>query len=162
MPGPLARWILFSVVRSARAYEAESIEAYRALRAIQSASRGCCEELADSFRRLLEEEEEHRRVLAEVAAGRMSMEELESLLARYVDPRLDNIVPLEADKRGAWAPAITAALAGEEKTWIFYTNLRRTSKIPVVKRAFEVLAGREREHVQILRRILGIPGGALP
>ena len=34
------------------------------------------------------------------------------------------------------------------------------SRIPVVRRAFEVLAAMEREHVEILRRLLGRqPGG---
>ena len=52
------------------------------------------------------------------------------------------------------------ALAEEEKTWVFYSNLRRMSKIPVVKRAFEVLAHMEKEHIDILRALLGAaPGG---
>ena len=39
---------------------------------------------------------------------------------------------------------------------MFYGNLRRMSKIPAVKKAFEVLAAMEKEHVDILRKLLGV------
>jgi rubrerythrin len=155
MAGLLARWILSWVVKSAMALEAEAIDAYRAIRERLLAARSCTEELESSICHLLEEEEEHKRVLGEVAAGRLSVEELEKLMARHVYPRFNAIQPLADEDRAAWEPALRAALAQEEKTWIFYSNLRRMSRIPVVKRAFEVMAGMENEHVLILRRILG-------
>ena len=162
MAGFLSRWIVSSVIRSALAFEAEAIDAYRDIRERLLASRSCSEELESSICHLLEEEEEHRRVLTEVAAGRMGLEELERLLAGHVYARFDAIRAIEGDERTAWEPALRTALAQEEKTWIFYGNLQRMSKVPVVKRAFEVLAGMEKEHAQILRRILGIPESGLP
>jgi rubrerythrin len=155
MAGLLARWILSWVVKSAMAFEAEAIDSYRAIRERLLASRSCSEELESSICHLLEEEVEHTRVLGEVAAGRVSVEELERLVAGHVYPRFDAIQPLAPEDRAAWEPALRTALAVEEKAWIFYGNLRRMSRIPAVKRAFEVLASMENEHVRILRRILG-------
>jgi len=40
-------------------------------------------------------------------------------------------------------------------TGVFYTNLRRMSRIPAVRRAFDVLAHMEKEHIDILRALLG-------
>ena len=162
MPGLLGRWIVSSVVRSALALETEAIDAYRAIRERLRASRSCDESLESSICHLLEEEEEHRRVLGEVSAGRMSVEELERLVAGHVYPGFASIRPLPAEDRPTWEPTLRAALAQEEKTWIFYTNLRRMSRIPIVKRAFEVLAAMEYEHVAILRRILDLPDPRLP
>jgi rubrerythrin len=67
----------------------------------------------------------------------------------------DAIRPLTGEELARWEPDLSAALDQEEKTWIFYGNLRRASRIPVVRRAFEVLARMEKEHVDILRKLLG-------
>ena len=65
-----------------------------------------------------------------------------------------DLAPLEGEARRAWGPELENALADEEQTLLFYGNLGRMSRIPVVRRAFAVLASMEREHVQILRLLL--------
>ncbi len=161
MPGLLARWILSSVLKSGLVFESEAIDAYRALRQRLRENRAGDESSDESFDNslchLLEEEETHRRVLTDVAAGRLTLEELERLLAGHVYEGMDHIVPLAAEDLARWEPALSTALEQEEKTWIFYGNLQRMSRIPIAKKAFSVLARMEQEHVRILRRILGRP-----
>jgi rubrerythrin len=144
-------------VRSALALEAEAIDTYRGLRAELLSKGACHESFESSICHLLEEEETHRRVLSDAAAGKLTLEDLERMLQGHVYAGFDAIRPLEGEERARWAPALAAALAHEEKTWVFYGNLRRMSKLPVARRSFEVLAGMEREHVDILRRLLGQP-----
>ena len=87
--------------------------------------------------------------------GSTSPEELEKILGGHPYEGIDQIRPLDRETLARWEPDLRAALEQEEKTWVFYGNLRRMSKIPAVKRAFEVLASMEKEHVDILRRLLG-------
>jgi hypothetical protein len=70
-------------------------------------------------------------------------------------PRPSGAEPWRASCRDGSCAACWPA----EKTWIFYGNLRRMSKIPAMKKAFEVLAAMEKEHVDILRRLLGMTLG---
>jgi rubrerythrin len=155
MPGPLSRWILSRVVRSGLAFETEAIDAYNGMLVKLRGSGSCDESLEGSLCHLLEEEETHRKVLLDAAAGKYSPEELENILQAHVYAGIDLIRPLEGETLRRWGPELEAALAQEEKTWVFYGNLRRMSKIPAVKRAFEVLGGMEKEHVDILRKLLG-------
>ncbi len=157
MPGLLARWILSSVIRSGLVFESEAIDSYRALRQRLRENRACDESFENSLCHLLEEEETHRRVLTDVAAGRITLEELERLLAGHVYEGMDRIVPLSGEDLARWEPALSTAVEQEEKTWVFYGNLQRMSKIPIARKAFSVLARMEQEHVRILRRILGRP-----
>ena len=155
MAGPISRWILARVVRSGQAFETEAINAYSRLLAKLRGSGSCDESLESSLCHLLEEEETHKKVLDEASTGAYSPEELERILGGHLYEGLKRIRPLEAATLALWGPDLRAALEQEEKTWVFYGNLRRMSKIPAVKRAFEVLASMEKEHIDILRRLLG-------
>ncbi len=156
MAGVLSRWILRRVLASALAFEREAVDAYRGLREKLSSQRACRDDAFElSICHLLEEEELHQRILAEAAAGRLSVEDLERQLAGHLYAGFDSILPLQGQDEARWAADLRSALEQEEKSWIFYGNLRRISKIPAVRRAFEVLAAMEKEHVDILRRLLG-------
>jgi rubrerythrin len=155
MPGPISRWILSRVVASGLAFEEEAIGDYRAMREKLGVRGACGEHLESSLCHLLEEEEAHKRVLTDAAAGRLSEADLDGLLDGHAFPGLDSMQPLSAEEQAVWGDDLARSLEQEEKTWIFYGNLRRMSKIPAVKKAFEVLAGMEKEHVDILRRLLG-------
>jgi rubrerythrin len=157
MTGILSRWILRRVLASGLAFERELIDVYRDLREKLMKPGHCSDEaLEGSICHLLEEDELHYQILSDAAAGRLSVESLESQLRGHLYVGFDSIRPLQGDEAARWSADLRAALAQEEKTWIFYGNLRRMSKIPAVKRAFEVLASMEKEHVEILRRLLGM------
>jgi rubrerythrin len=148
--GILADWILRWVVKSALAFETSSLETYRRLR----------EQLVDSplwesLGHLLEEEEHHWRILTDAAEGRLEAEAIERVVTGHLFSGMTAIRPLEGEALRAWGSDLERALEEEERTLLFYGNLRRMSRIPVVRRAFEVLAAMEREHVDILRRLLG-------
>lgn len=156
MKGVVSRWILQRVLSSGLAFETQAIDAYRRLRERLLSAGRCDESLEGSLCHLLEEEEMHHRILSEAAAGRLSLEELERLLEGHVYPGFDSITALGGEEAARWSADLRSALAQEEKTWVFYGNLRRMSKIPAVKKAFEVLAAMEKEHVDILRKLLGL------
>jgi len=137
------------------AFEDEAIGDYRAMREKLGQSGSCSERLESSLCHLLEEEETHKRVLTDAAAGKLSEADLDSLLSGHLFPGLGSMQPLSAEEASAWGGDLERALEQEEKTWIFYSNLRRMSKIPAVKKAFEALAAMEKEHVDILRRLMG-------
>ncbi len=156
MRGLLSRWILGGVLKSALAFEAESLSTYRRmLGGTRAGSKSCSDDLDASLCHLIEEEELHRTILTDAANGRLSLEELERIFAGHLYTGFDAIRPLEGAVLREWEPELSAALEQEEKTWVFYGNLRRMSKIPTVKKAFEVLASMEKEHIDILRRLLG-------
>jgi len=155
MQGIISRWILRRVLASGLSFETQAIDAYRGLRERLLKAGRCDEALEGSLCHLLEEEETHHRILSDAAAGRLSLEDLEGLVQGHVYSGFEAISPLKGEEAERWAADLAAALEQEEKTWIFYGNLRRMSKIPAVKKAFEVLAAMEKEHVDILRRLLG-------
>ncbi len=156
MTGIVSRWILRKVLASALAFEREAIDAYRGLRDKLTRPGRCGDgALEESICHLLEEEQVHQQILSDTAAGRITLEELERRAAGHFYAGFDALRPLSPEEAEKWAPDLRAALEQEEKSWIFYGNLRRMSKIPAVKRAFEVLAAMEKEHVDILRRLLG-------
>jgi len=152
--GILADWILRRVVKSALVFEAGSLERYRRLgeRLVDSP-------LWESLGHLLEEEEHHWRILTDAAAGKIDAAQVERLVKGHLFSGMATIRPLDGEALREWGRELERALAEEERTFLFYGNLRRMSRIPVVRRAFEVLASMEREHVQILRRLLGRPPG---
>jgi rubrerythrin len=150
--GFLADWILRRVVKSALVFEAGSLENYRRLR-----ERLVDSPLWESLGHLLEEEEHHWRILSDAAEGKFDATEVERLVKGHLFSGMASIQPLEGDALREWGAELERALAEEERTLLFYGNLRRMSRIPVVRRAFEVLASMEREHADILRRLLGRP-----
>jgi len=156
--GPLSRWIFSRVVKSALVFETEAIETYRRLQEGLEGGRSCGGHLADSLCHLLEEERQHWEILSRASVGKLGVEELERVLDGHMYRAIGGIRPLEGEDRERWGGELAEALAQEEKTYIFYSNLRRMSKIPVVKRAFEVLAHMEKEHIDILRAFLGRGG----
>jgi len=155
MQGLLSRWVLSRVIRSAFAFETEAIELYRHLRERSGGARSCEGTLHDTFCRLLEEEERHWKILTGAAEGTLSHDEMEKLLDEHSTEELSTLSPLSGEDLERWGGELARALEQEEKTWIFYGNLRRMSKIPAVKKAFEVLAKMEKGHVAVLRRLLG-------
>ena len=155
MPGMLSRWILRRVLSSGLSFESQAIDAYRGLRERLLKAGRCDESLEGSLCHLLEEEELHHRILSDAAAGRLSLEDLERRVEGHVYPGFDSITALRGEEAARWSADLQRALEQEEKTWVFYGNLRRMSKIPAVKKAFEVLAAMEKEHVDILRKLLG-------
>jgi rubrerythrin len=155
MKGPISRWILSRVVASGLAFEEEAINDYRVLREKLGERGSCSEHLESGLCHLLEEEEAHTRILSDAAAGRLSEADLDRLLGGHPFAGLSSMQPLSAEEIAVWGEDLARALEQEEKTWIFYSNLRRMSKIPAVKKAFAVLAAMEQEHVDILRRLLG-------
>ena len=142
--------LLSRVVKSALVFEKEAIERYRSLKEKISDA-----EARQGIEHLLEEEEIHWRILSEAAAGKLDPELVEKHMREHLFENLASIAPLSAEMRQAWGTEIGKALAAEKETFIFYSNLRRMSKIPVVKKAFELLADMEKEHVEILSRLLG-------
>ena len=153
--GPLSRWIFTRVIKSALVFEVEAIATYRRLQEDLGAERSCAGHLADSLCHLLEEERQHWKILADASAGKLGVEELEQILDGHLYAAIGAIQPLAGEELARWTGELSEALAQEEKTYIFYSNLRRMSKIPAVKRAFEVLAHMEKEHIDILRALLG-------
>lgn len=158
MAGFFSRWILRRVLASGLAFEREAIDAYRTLREKLQKPGRCAdpESLEGSLCHLLEEEQMHEQILSDTAAGRLSIEELERRVKDHLYAGFDAIRPLQGEDAERWREDLGAALAREEKTWIFYGNLGRMSKIPAARRAFEVLASMEKEHVDILRKLLGV------
>ena len=148
--GFLADWILRRVVKSALVFEASSLETYRRMHEHLAG-----DPLWENLGHLLEEEEHHWRILTDTAAGKLDAEEVERLVRGHLFSGTAAIRPLEGEALAAWGPELERALAEEEQTFVFYGNLRRMSRIPAVRRAFEVLAVMEREHVGILRLLLG-------
>ncbi|HVO39612.1 MAG TPA: ferritin family protein [Spirochaetia bacterium] len=154
MKGVLSRWILRGVLKSALAFETEALSTYTKLRQRLGTGRSCSDDLDASLCHLIEEEDSHRRILMDAAEGKLSLEELQAMLDRHLYEGFDRIRPLTGETLREWEADLSAALEQEEKTWIFYGNLRRMSKIPTVKKAFEALASMEKEHLDILRRLL--------
>ena len=162
MPGIIAGWVLSKVIKSALTFETDSIDLYGRLTeeladdtGPTAPTKACRDALHASLCHLLDEEREHWKLLQDAASGRLSLEALQSLSSAHTHGRLDATEPLPRQGHERWVLELVGALAQEEKTWVFYGNLRRMSKIPVVKRAFEVLAAMEKEHLEILRRLLG-------
>ncbi len=154
--GFLANWILRRVVKSALVFEASSIETYRRLRdrprgrpargQPRPPAGGGGAPLAHPLRR---------------GGGDVSTPPRSSRWCRTTSSAAwRDLAPLEGETRRAWGPELERALAEEEQTLLFYGNLGRMSRIPAVRRAFEVLAAMEREHVEILRRLLGAADGS--
>ena len=153
MPGILSQLVLVRVLKSARAFETTAVSVYQGLREKLTTARSCSEVLDESLCRLLAEEEMHQKILDDIISGDLS--ELERTLDRQGYSSLENLESLDDSALSQWGRELESALEQEEKTWIFYTNLQRMSRIPAVRKAFAVLGSMEKGHLDILRRLLG-------
>jgi rubrerythrin len=162
MPGLISRWIFSRVVRSALAFETEAIDIYHRLADQLGGEKSCRDDFRGALCHLLDEEQMHWKLLTDAAEGKLTIEELERHLARHVYTGLEEMEPLGGEDLPRWGPDLARALDQEGKMWVFYGNLRRMSKLPVVKKTFEVLAATEKEHIDILRRLLGRPRDDAP
>ncbi len=138
------------IVKSALAFETNAIDLYRRLKAKDVGGT-----LGGGLAHLLHEEELHSRILTDTAAGKLQLEDLEKISREHRYANLEEIEPLGPEALAEWAEELERALKAEQDTFVFYSNLRRMSKIFAVKRAFEVLADMEREHAEILAGLLG-------
>ncbi len=150
MPTFLGRWMVARIVKSALAFETHAIELYRRLK-----EKDVSGALGGGLAHLLREEEMHSRILADTAAGKMQLEDLEKIFREHLYAGAQEIEPLGPEALAEWSQELERALKAEQDTFAFYGNLRRISKIPAVKWAFEVLADMEREHTEILASLLG-------
>jgi rubrerythrin len=155
VPRLISRWIFSHVVRSALAFETESIDIYHRLADLLGGQRSCRDDFRGALCHLLDEEQMHWKLLTDAADGKLTLEELEHHFADHAYPGLEEMEPLGGGDLEKWGPELARALDQEEKTWVFYGNLRRMSKLPVVKKTFEVLSAVEKEHIDILRQLLG-------
>jgi hypothetical protein len=146
----IGRWMVARIVRSAAVFENDAIDLYRRLKA-----RDVSGVLEGGLAHLLQEEQLHAKILADTAAGRLQIEDLERILREHRYANLHAIEPLGPEALAEWAEDLERALKAEKDTFVFYSNLRRISKIPAVRKAFEALADMEREHVEILAKLLG-------
>jgi rubrerythrin len=112
------------------------------------------QELPPSLQAIVQEEREHRRLLEELAAGRLEEEELQKALAERGVHRLEEVRPLEA--RYEPIRAKLGHIAEHERAiYEFFRSLQNKSTLPFAKRAFRLLAEQEQVHVQLLERLLG-------
>ncbi len=146
----IGKWIVARIVKSALVFESDAIDLYRRMR-----EKDVSGTLGEGLLHLLQEEELHWKVLNDTATGKLSQEELDGILREHLYANLHAIEPLGPEALAEWGEELSHALKAEQDTYIFYSNLRRSSKIPAVKKAFEVLADMEREHVEILGKLLG-------
>jgi rubrerythrin len=153
MSGCFRKWIMARIVKSALVFEKDSIKRYRGL--LEKLGEG---PLRHGLGHLLEEEEMHRRILADASRGKLDPVEMENSLEQHLYANLPLLSPLSEEALGVWGEELSKALEREKETFVFYGNLRRMSKIPAVKKAFEALADMEREHMEILSKLLGRDG----
>jgi rubrerythrin len=111
-------------------------------------------ELPPSLEAILEEEREHRRLLGELIAGRLSEEELERALAERRVHRVEEVRPLEARYEPIREKLVHIA-EHERAIYQFFRSLYKKTKLPFAKRAFRLLTEQEEAHVQLLDRLLG-------
>jgi rubrerythrin len=146
----IGKWILARIVKSALVFERNAIDLYQRLR-----EKDLTGALGGGLSHLLEEEEMHWRILTETAEGRLGIEDLERVFREHLYAHLHEIRPLGTEALAELGGELERALKEERDTFVFYSNLRRASRIPVVRKAFELLADMEREHVDIITKLLG-------
>jgi len=154
--------ILRGVIKRALVLETQSVITYQGLqeKAINGGDRSGM--LGENLCRLLAEKKIHRTILLKASEGKLSLEELEALLKEHQITNVSSVEPLNSSILATWEERLSAALEHEERVWIFYSNLRRMSRVPSVKKAFELLAFMEKAHVYILRALLGRQNPGLP
>jgi len=150
MRNRLRYWLIRRVLKSAAAFEEDLSAAYANL----------LDELEHSdartrIERLQAEEKQHLAVIRRLSRGPAADEELERLISHTHFHNPDEVAPLDPAVRAAFAEQLEHLHKLERDSYIFYSNLARMSKIQVVKKSFSFLADQEREHLQILQRLLG-------
>jgi rubrerythrin len=150
MRNPLRYWLIRKILKSAAVFEEDLSKAYAALlEELESDPAG------PELQRLLEEEALHLDMIRCLARGPVSYEDLERLMANmhFHDPQA--VEPLPPDIRAAFTPQLESLESLEKESYIFYSNLARSSKIPAVKKSFAFLAQQEKQHLLIVQRLLG-------
>ena len=153
----MLRWlrglVLRRIVKSALALENDARNFYSSLQ------RSLGETNAKmGIEHLIHEEDLHKRVVTDLADGRLSLDGIEEMLSQHRFHDFDAILALDERHLAASGDELEMALENEKSTYTFYTNLSKISRLPVIRRAFEMLADMEREHIQILVRLLGRQG----
>jgi rubrerythrin len=111
-------------------------------------------ELPPSLQAIVEEEREHRRLLEDLIAGRLSEEELEKALKERRVHSEEEVRPLDSRYEPIREKLVHIA-EHERAIYQFFHSLCEKSKLPFAKRAFRLLAEQEQVHVRLLERLLG-------
>jgi rubrerythrin len=111
-------------------------------------------ELPPSLQAIVEEEREHRRLLARMIAGPLEEADLEQALKARHAHNPEQVRPLEA-RYDPIVDKLRHIAEHERAIYEFFRSLYEKSKLPFVKRAFHFLAQQEEVHVQLLERLLG-------
>ena len=145
----LSKLLLRRVVKSALVFEHQTQGLYETLKdELGEAAHGLLDHL-------IQEERLHHLVLEDMVAGRLDDRALEQMLGSHHYHAVEATVPLDDATRASHGERLERALREEEGAVSYYANLERISSIRAVKLAFRVLADMEREHVEILRMLLG-------
>jgi rubrerythrin len=110
-------------------------------------------ELPPSLQAVVEEEREHRKLLEDLIAGRLSEQELERALKERRVHREEELRPLEA-RYEPIREKLSHIAAHERAIYQFFRSLQNKSTLPFAKRAFRLLAEQEEVHVRLLERLL--------
>ena len=144
-------WILKLIIKRALILEESESDLYLSLKEILSG-----DESNKGLEHIIQEEESHKKILTYIAEGEVSYEQLEEIFGQHHFLEIQTIEPLDKSALSKCKSEILKALRMEEDRFNFYNNLSKISKIPPVKKAFHLLADMEREHLEILKRLLGI------
>jgi rubrerythrin len=147
---PIRTWLLKRVLKSAWVYERDLLASYNSL--LQELRQSS---VSENLERLFQEEEAHQKLLERISEGTVRPEELETILETEQFHDLSRIHPMEPPLRDRFAVAFSRLARLEEDSFVFYSNLSRISKIPVVRKAFAFLSRQEWQHLVLLRRLLG-------
>jgi rubrerythrin len=110
-------------------------------------------ELPPSLQAIVQEEREHRRLLEELIAGRLSEEELEQALTERRVHHVQEVPPLELRYEPIRQKLVHIA-EHERDIYRFFRSLYEKSKLPFAKRAFRLLTEQEEVHVRLLEQLL--------
>ena len=147
----LREWILKLLINRALVFEKAETKLFLSLKEIVA---GC--ESSKGLEHIIQEEESHKKILTDIAEGRISGEQAEEILRQHQLHEIQKIEPLNKDVLSKCEAEILKALRMEEDRFNFYNNLGKISKISPVKKAFHLLADMEMEHIEILKKLLGI------
>jgi rubrerythrin len=153
----LRYWLIRRILKSAAVFEEELSSAYAALlKELESSPVG------EQLHRLMEEEALHLKVIRRLVRGPVSAVGLDKLMAGTHFHTPEDVPALNPALRAAFAAQLKQLEDLEKDSYIFYSNLARSSKIPAVKKSFAFLADQERQHLLIVQRLMGTPDNPVP